>query len=124
MRRPFLVLFSLLIGFCIFPSAGRGDDAPSLYWDIPTAGPSGSWNLTSQFWSQNSAGGVPMSAWVNPSDAVFSATNLAATGDFTVTLAAEVTVGDLTYRGGNLGSTLQIAARLGNTITMASSQMS
>ena len=46
-----------------------------------------------------------------------------ATGNYTVTLAANVTVGDLTYTGGNLGSALQIALVPGNTITMASSLM-
>ena len=58
--------------------------------------------------------------WVNGSDAVFAATSLGATGNYKVTLDASVTVGNLTYQGGNLGSTLQIAAVPGaNTITMA-----
>ena len=68
--------------------------------------------------------GPPITPWVNGSNAVFSATGLNAIGNFTVTLATSVTVGDLTYTGGGLGSTLQIAAAPAtNTITIAASPM-
>ncbi len=73
----------------------------------------------------SSAGGGSLIPWNNNlgSSAVFSALNLSATGSFAVTLDANVRVGNLTYRGGNPGSTLQIAVGLGNTITMGALQM-
>ena len=95
------------------------------YWDNNGPGsPNGVWDVTSSFWSQNIVGGAPITPCVNGSNAVFSATGLNATGNFTVTLATNVLVGDLTYTGGGLGSTLQIAASPAtNTITIAASPM-
>jgi autotransporter-associated beta strand protein len=117
-----LILASLLLSLWLIPQVVRGDGGPNLYWDIPTTGPSGAWDTASASWSADPAGGGQI-AWQNGSNAVFSATGLEATGDFVVSLAANVTVGDLAYTGGNLGSALQIAAGVGNTITMANAQM-
>jgi fibronectin-binding autotransporter adhesin len=102
--------------------AGLAGPPPGIYWDIPVGGPSGTWDTTSAFWSASSAGGSQV-AWVNGSDAVFSADDLAATGNFTVTLGESLNVGNLTYRGGNAGSTLDIAVGAGDTITMANPTM-
>ena len=113
-RRVVVVSF-FLWSFWLIPQSARGQT----YWDVPSGGPSGVWDLTSSSWSPNMAGGG-QTIWVNGSDAVFAATSLGATGNYKVTLDASVTVGNLTYQGGNLGSTLQIAAVPGaNTITMA-----
>jgi outer membrane autotransporter protein len=123
------IFVSLLLGVWLIPQVAAGDGGTSFYWDIPSGGPSGSWNTTSNYWSPNPGGGsrVP---WVNNvldgSNAVFSATELGATGDFTVTLATNVVARDLTYTGGNLDSTLQIAVGavgVGDTITMGNPDM-
>ena len=117
-----VALFAFSLGLCLNPRFAAGDGT-SQYWDIPSGGPGGPWNLVSPSWSLNPAGGSQV-AWANGSNAVFSASDLNATGNFTVTLAANVTVGDLTYTGGSLGSTLQIAAGVGtNSITMAAATM-
>ena len=102
--------------------AGLAGPTLGIYWDIPSGGPSGTWNTTDAFWSASSAGGAQI-AWKNGSDAVFSAADLAATGNFTVTLGENLSVGNLTYRGGTAGSTLDIAVGVGNTITMANATM-
>jgi outer membrane autotransporter protein len=117
------ILISLLLSACLIPQVAAGDGGPNKYWDIPAGGPSGPWNLVSSNWSANTAGGSQV-PWVNNgSNAVFSATGLGATGDFTVTLTTDVTARDLTYRGGNLNSTLQIAGGVGDTITMGNPEM-
>ena len=108
------VLISILLSVWLIPRVARGQ----LYWDLPAGG---LWDTTSANWSASAGGGSP-TAWVPGSTAVFSAANLA-TGNFTVTLATNVAVGDLTYATGSLGSTLQIAAGGGNTITMANPLM-
>ena len=116
-----VALFAFSLGLCLSPRSAAGDGTQ--YWDIPTGGPSGPWDLTHPFWSPD-VGGGSLTTWLNGSNAIFSATNISATGNFTVTLAANVTVGDLTYTGGSLGSTLQIAAGMGtNSITMAAATM-
>jgi len=114
------VLVSFLLSLWLMPQAVRCDGGPSLYWDIPSGGP---WDNTSANWSQSAAGGAPLTTWSDGSNAVFSATDLGATGNFSVTLATNVTVGDLTYTGGNLGSTLQISTGQGKTVTMANPSM-
>jgi outer membrane autotransporter protein len=115
-----LIVVPLLLGsFYLIPQSAKGQN---LYWDVLGGDPSGAWNLVSPSWSPNPAGGG-QTVWLNTSNAVFSATDLAATGNYTVTLAAKVIVGDLTYQGGNLGSTLQIAAVGGNGITTANAEM-
>jgi hypothetical protein len=53
----------------------------------------------------------------------FSATGLAATGSYTVTLDGNLTARDLTYLGGDDGSTLEIAVGSGNIITTEIGQM-
>src|ERR1700730_5816406 len=113
------VISFLLLNFWLIPPSARGQ---TLYWDVPGGTPSGVWDLVSSSWSLNPAGGTQI-PWTNTSNAVFSRTKLWAPGKFTVTLAANVIVGDLTYRGGNLGSTLQIAAVGGNAITTANAEM-
>ena len=116
-----VALFAFSLGLCLSPRSAAGDGTQ--YWDIPTGGPSGPWDLTHLFWSPD-VGGGSLTTWLNGSNAIFSATNISATGNFTVTLTANVTVGDLTYTRGSLGSTLQIAAGMGtNSITMASATM-
>ena len=117
------VLVSLLFSVWLIPRAARGDGGPNQYWDIPPgpSSPNGLWDLTSPFWSSSATGGGTLTAWQNGSDAVFAASNLEATGNYTVTLAENVIVGDLSYIGGALGSTLQIAG--GNTITTENSTM-
>jgi outer membrane autotransporter protein len=115
------ILISLILTVWFIPQIARGDGT-SRYWDILTGGPSGPWDLLSSNWSLNAAGGSP-APWANGSDAVLSASGLGATGNFTVTLAANVTAGDLTYTGGNLNSTLQIAVGGGDTITMGNPEM-
>ena len=118
-----IVLLSFLLGLVLVPKAALGDGGTSLFWDIPLIGPSGPWDSGHAFWSPNAVGGS-LTTWVNGSNAVFSAGDIGATGDYTVTLAANVTVGDLTYTGGGFVSTLRIAAGLGtNTITMANATM-
>ncbi len=119
------VLMALLASCWLIPQAAAGDGINILYWDTVGPGsPNGAWDVASSFWSQNPVGGPPRTLWTNGSNAVFSATGLNATGNFTVTLAANVIVGNLTYTGGGLGSTLQIAAGPAmNTITMTASPM-
>jgi fibronectin-binding autotransporter adhesin len=102
--------------------AGLTGPTLGIYWDIPAGGPSGTWHTTAAFWSASSAGGSPIS-WVNGSGAVFSADDLAATGNFTVTLGKNLSVGNITYRGGDAGSTLDISAGTGHTITMVNPTM-
>ena len=86
-----VVISFLLWSFWLIPQSAHGQ----LYWDIPGGGPSGIWNLTSPFWSPNSAGGSQTN-WMT-SDAVFAATGLVgAQGNYTVTLGTNVTVGNLT----------------------------
>ena len=113
-RSPLVLVFSFLI-FGL-PQAVRG---ASQYWDNPA--PSGVWHTP--FWSAFPAGGAPLLVWTDGNSAVFSATNAGATGDFTVTLDSNVTDQNLTYTGGNSGSTFQIAVGVGDTITMQSAQM-
>jgi outer membrane autotransporter protein len=88
-------------------------------WDNPSI--SGTWNSVS--WSNSTAGGPPLFGWTDVNSAMFSATGLAATGNYTVTLASSVIVQDLVYTGGNAGSTLTIGTGIGTTITAATSQM-
>ncbi len=102
LSQEILVISFSLWSFCLVPPSAHGQIP--LYWD---SGPSGNWNSIA--WSPNSAGGS-LTSWISTDNAVFSATNLQATGNYTVTLDADVGVGDLTYRGGDPGSTLQIAA--------------
>jgi outer membrane autotransporter protein len=58
-------------------------------------------------------------AFQTGSDAVFAATSQIANGSYTVTLDANLTVGNITYRGGDAGSTLQIAVGTGSTIQIS-----
>ena len=109
------VLISILLSVWLIPRVARGQ----LYWDLPAGG---LWDTTSANWSASAGCGLP-TTWLPGSNAIFSAANLA-TGNFTVTLATNVAVGDLTYATGSLGSTLQIAAGGGNTITIANPLMS
>src|ERR1700730_16075841 len=92
-----VALFAFSLGLCLSPRSAAGDGT-SRYWDIPSGGPGGPWNLVSPSWSINPVGGgqVPWTNinGINGLDAVFSASDLNATGNFTVTLAANVTVGD------------------------------
>jgi autotransporter-associated beta strand protein len=112
-KRPVLA-FSFSI-FCL-PLMAHGDDHQ--YWANPA--PSGTWHTTS--WAFNSDGSGGLFPWTDGQTAVFSATNPGAPGNFTVTLDSSVTVQDLTYTGGNKGSTLQIAAGAG-TITPLGEEM-
>src|ERR1700722_11194658 len=91
-QRILAISFSLWSS-CLIPQSARGQN---LYWDIPTVPPSGTWNAANPFWPTTSAGRPPLSPWADGSNAVFAATGLEATGPYTVTLAAVVTVGDLT----------------------------
>jgi outer membrane autotransporter protein len=117
------IFVSFLLSAWLIPQVAAGDGGTSLYWDILTGGPSGPWDLVRSNWSPNAAGGSP-APWVNGSNAVFSATELLPSGDFTVTLATNVVARDLTYTGGSLDSTLQIAVGGGdNTITMGNPEM-
>jgi outer membrane autotransporter protein len=97
-----------------------------LFWD-PTPGalnpnPSGFWDRLTPNWSATPGMGSP-TGWVNTSNAVFAASELGPTGGYTVTLAQSVSIGNLTYTGGTLGSTLQILVGLGTTLTMSSREM-
>jgi fibronectin-binding autotransporter adhesin len=118
------VAVSFLLSLWLIAQAARGQ---TLYWDLPGGthpNPNGAWNTATANWSPNSVGGS-QAPWVNGSNAVFSASGLGATGSYTVTLSNNVTVGDLTYRGGNIGSTLQLVlSDVGvPAITMANPQM-
>ena len=116
-------LVAVLTGCWFIPQTADSAPANTLYWDIVGGSPNGAWNSTSGSWSISPFGGGQI-PWVNGSNAVFSAIDLNATGNFTVTLATNVSVGDLTYTGGGLGSILQIAAGpAANTITIAASPM-
>jgi autotransporter-associated beta strand protein len=122
-----VVLLALLSSCWLVPQAAAGDGITTLYWDrVGFGSPNGAWDVVSPFWSQNPVGVQPPPRihWSNGSNAVFSASSLNATGTFTVTLAANVIVGNLTYTGGGLGSVLQIDPGLAmNTITMTASPM-
>src|ERR1700754_3279968 len=103
------ILLSTLLVLWLIPEVARGD-AGDLYWDnVGPGSPNGVWDVSSSSWSTNPFGGGQVQ-WAGGSNAFFSASGLSATGNFTVTLATDVAVGNLTYTGGNLGSTLQIAA--------------
>jgi fibronectin-binding autotransporter adhesin len=121
LQRIFFIFF--LLSLWLIPKVAL---AQTLYWDNVFAGsPDGSWDTINPFWNTNSAG-VPngsLSTWVQGSSAVFSASNLGATGSFNVALSQNLTVANLTYTGGNGGSRLFIAAGGGNTINMANTQM-
>jgi autotransporter-associated beta strand protein len=108
----------LIISFLIFgiPQMVHGGPLPPQfqYWDNPA--PVGTWHTS--FWSGTVGGGAPLFPWTDGSSAVFSTTNAAQTGNYSVTLDSNVTVANLTYRGGNPGSTFTLAG--GNTITMQS----
>jgi outer membrane autotransporter protein len=120
-----IVLMALLSSCWLLSQAAAGDGVSTLYWDnVGPGSPNGAWDISSSFWSQDPFGTPPRTSWSNGSNAVFSATSLNATGDFTVTLAANVIVGNLTYTGGGLGTVVQIAAGPAtNTITIAASPM-
>jgi outer membrane autotransporter protein len=115
------ILVSLLLSVWLIPQIAAGG-VDTLYWDIPTGGPSGSWDTGTANWSPNVAGGA-QTFWASGSSAVFSATGLGATGDFTVTLAEDVVAADLTFTGGILNSTLKLAVGAGDAITMGNPQM-
>ena len=109
--------WALIISFLIFgiPQTMHGDPPLTLYWD--NSAPVGTWHTS--FWSGTLVGGVlPRSAWTDGSSAVFSTTNAAQTGNYSVTLDLNATVANLTYRGGTSGSTFTLAG--GATITMQS----
>jgi outer membrane autotransporter protein len=111
-----LLVSSLLIVFISQVALG---DPPIEYWASPL--PTGIWHTNS--WSSSSPAVLPLEGWADANSAVFSATGAGPTGNFTVTLDSSVVVQNLTYTGGNLGSTLQIAAVDGNAITMANAEM-
>ena len=118
-----IVLVSFLLSLGLIPQAAHGQT--TLYWDPPggtNPTPSGPWNATTSNWSADSNGGS-QTTWVDGSSAFFAAGELAATGNYTITLNTNVTVADLTYTVGNVGSTLQIAVGAGNIITMANPVM-
>src|ERR1700722_7136643 len=101
-------------------------DGQQLFWD-PTPGvinqnPTGSWDHLTANWSATPSTG-PQTGWVDNSDAVFAASTLGPTVSYTVTLAESAGIGNLTYTGGTLGSTLQILADPGTALTMASLEM-
>jgi outer membrane autotransporter protein len=109
-----------VFSFLIFglPQIVPGAPGPqNQFWD--NSATPGTWHTT--FWSATLGGGLPLSAWIDGNNAVFSATNAAQTGNYSVTLDSNATVANLTYRGGNSGSTFTLAG--GNTITMNSAQM-
>jgi outer membrane autotransporter protein len=112
------VLISFLLSCWLIPPAARGQ----MFWDPLVGGPNGSWDNVTLNWATNSLGGGQTS-WLSGSDAVFSASDAAAVNDFTVTFTQNVSVGDLTYTGGNLGSTLLITSAVLNPLTMANPQM-
>ena len=120
-----IALVAVLTSCWFIPQTGGGAPVNNLYWDnVGPGSPNGTWDVVSSFWSQNPAGMPPRTPWSNGSNAIFSANELNATGNFAVTLAANVSVGDLTYTGGGLGSILQIAAGpAAGTITIAASPM-
>jgi autotransporter-associated beta strand protein len=82
------------------------------FWDPTSGGPSGTWDTSLLNWSPT-VGGGSQAAWVNGSDAVFSATGIGTTA-FTVTIkkstsisAGSITVnnsGALTITGDSTGS--------------------
>jgi outer membrane autotransporter protein len=113
----------LLLSFGLPLQRAQGQQ---LFWDpppgLPNPIPSGSWDHLTTNWSATPGIG-PQTGWVDNSNAVFAASELGPTGDYTVTLAQNVRIGDLTYTGGNLGSTLQIAVGLGTTLTMSNFEM-
>jgi hypothetical protein len=117
-----VVVVSFLLSLWLIPQAARGQ---TLYWDLPGGAnptPSGPWDTTSANWSANSVGGA-QTTWNNNSNAVFSASALGATGNYTVTVTENLALRDLTYTGGNLGSTLQIAVVGGHSIFNGTPQM-
>ncbi|RYF46982.1 MAG: hypothetical protein EOO27_38340, partial [Comamonadaceae bacterium] len=105
--------------------------AGQYHWDLDgtTAGaggtsPSGVWGRTNneRFWNANSNGVGTTVAWINGSTANFAAGN-DATGNYTVTLADNVTVNGIVYRGIG-GSQLRIDAGTGfGIVTVAGSNI-
>ncbi len=99
--------------------------AAPLYWDIngatPGSGgptPTGAWNTTNTFWNSASSGdgSGTISAWVNGSDAVFSA-GTDATGTYSVTPNSTVTsVNSLTYDDTSGAGTGLLTIETGATI--------
>lgn len=100
----------------------------SVYWDLNgvTAGasvtPTGAWNTAGAAnWNAASDGTGALANWTQSNHAVFSA-GTDATGTYTVTLGAPITVGNLTFQTGTptiTANTLTIAAA-GSTIDVAS----
>jgi outer membrane autotransporter protein len=111
-------LISFFMSCWLIPPAAQGQ----MFWDPQVGGPNGSWDNVTLSWATNSLGGGQTS-WISGSDAVFSASDAAAVNDFIVTFTQNVSVGDITYTGGNLGSTLLITSAVLNPLTMANPQM-
>ena len=116
-----VILVSFLWSLWLIPQTVR---AQTLYWDNTNVGvPGGTWDSVSPNWNTDPAGSPAQlpTNWVQTNNAVFSASNLATTSSFNVTLSEDVTVGNLTYTGS--GTQLSISVGLGDTITMANPQM-
>ncbi len=128
-RRPALpwrVLF-LLLGFCVGLLTAHGQ---TLYWDIngTTAGaggatPTGTWNTAGATnWNSLADGTGAVANWTAGRNAVFSAGG-DATGSYTITLGATMSVGNMTFEEGNAtitANTLTLSGAGGSTIDVAS----
>ena len=99
--------------------------AATLYWDVNGtaagsggASPAGTWDVNTINWNTDSTGGASgtLSAWVNGSDAVFSAGN-DASGSYTVSVNAPISVGNLTVEDGTVTVAGQAVTLNGSTIT-------
>ena len=116
-----VVFVSFLLSLWLIPQAVRGQ---TLYWDNFFGGPGGPWD-TNQRWNADPLG-FPLGSqtqWAQGDSAVFSAPGLGATGSFNVTLSQNVIVANLTYTGGNVGSTLSLLVGGGDEIITQNATM-
>jgi outer membrane autotransporter protein len=116
-RLPVVLVFFLIILGLSQALRGAPLELKTQYWDNPAT--PGTWHTT--FWSATPKGTGALSKWSDGNNAVFSADKAEQTGNYSVTLDSNATVTNLTYTGGNTGSTFTLAG--GNTITMQSKQM-
>ncbi|MDQ0038562.1 outer membrane autotransporter protein [Variovorax boronicumulans] len=100
--------------------------AGTYHWDLNGASagaggasPSGVWARTNaeRFWNEAPDGQGQSVAWIDGSTAMFSAGS-DATGNYTVTLGDNVTVGGVTYSGAAVGSQLTVEAGAGHRISL------
>ena len=114
---------AIAVGLAALPviaAAGMGSaaSAATVYWDIdgatfgsgPDDTPTGTWNASNAFWTTDTSGLGPHSAWVSGDTAAFSAST-DADGAFTVTVSGTQIAGGLNFQEGTVtlaGGTLSL----------------